>query len=125
MLISMKEIVSQLAKEHKRGYSPSKAPDSIWNRSATHRKARGPAFVNPLTGEPEDSKGNEQQASGADIAQRMEFDTDSPRSINDKEPLSMMDIVYDIWDSYDDQDERKRREEEEDRKKLGDISRGR
>lgn len=66
------------------------APDSIWNRSMQSRKA-----LKPDDGEEEG--GNEQQASGADIANKLDFDVEPKKSIQDKQPLSMMDVIYDLW----------------------------
>ncbi len=117
-MISLKKVLSQLTKEHKRGYNQFSAPDSIKNRSMSMRKAGVPdSGDNPLTGEEDPDAGNDQQANGAEIAKKMEFDKSRPRALNDISPLAMMDIVFDMWGGYDDEDEMKKREEEAQRKK--------
>lgn len=74
-------------------------PDSIKSRSMSQRKASVPNTThNPLTGEEETGgDGNDMQANGAEVAKKMDFDRHRPRSINDKSPLSMMDVVYSMW----------------------------
>lgn len=100
------------------GYYPNKAPDSIKSRTMAGRKAVKTPDINPLTGEEDPDKGNEQQANGAEIAKKMDFDKAKPRSINDKSPLSMMDIIFNIWSGYDDEIEIKKRQEKEDKKRA-------
>lgn len=114
-MISLKKIVSQLAKEHKRGYNMANNPDSVKSRSDSMRKVRKPGAINPLTGEEDPDSGNEMQANGAEIAQKMDFDRDKQRSINDKEPLAMMDVVYDIWKGYGDEDDKQLKQIEKER----------
>ena len=77
--------------KEKRGFNMVSNPDSIWSRSAAHRNVMG-------KDEP-----NEQQAGGADIAKKMDFDIEPIKSVFNTEPLSFMDVVYDIWGMHDDE----------------------
>jgi len=40
---------------------------------------------------------NKQQANGADIAKKMDFDQEPQRSVYDTQPLSVMDVVMQMW----------------------------
>jgi len=40
---------------------------------------------------------NKQQANGADIAKKLDFDQEPERSIYDTHPLSFMDVVMQMW----------------------------
>ena len=94
-MISLKDILIQVYEEslmEKVGYSPSSAPDSITSRTMGARKALK-----------KDTGGNDQQANGADIAKKMDFDKFEPHSINDKEPIDMMTTIYQMWSGREDE----------------------
>ena len=74
-------------------------PDSIASRTMGSRKVSKKS-TDP--GKPNGS-GNDQQASGADIADKMNFDNPIPRNINDKEPISMMDAIFAVWKGNDEE----------------------
>ncbi len=102
---SLKQILVSLLNE-KQGYNMVKNPDSIYNRSSAARKVhKGDGSVNPLTGEDDPNADNDQQASGGDIAKKMDFDIEPAKSIHNSEPLSFMDVVYDMWGVFDDEEE--------------------
>ena len=66
-------------------------PDSVSGRAAGAKKA-----IKKKTG----GKGNDQQANGADIAKKMNFDIEPHRSVKDgNSSLSMMDLIYAVWKS--------------------------
>lgn len=80
--------------KEKRGFNTVSNTDSIWNRSAARRVVR------------KDKGGpNDQQASGADIAKKMDFDIEPARSIYNSEPLSFMDVIFDVWGVRDEEEE--------------------
>jgi hypothetical protein len=112
---SLKQILISLIKE-KRGYSMVNNPDSVWNRAFSNRKAGEIDTLDSLFGD-EDGEGNDQQASGAEVAQKMGFDTDRRPSIHNTNPMSVMDVVFDAWDLPDEwknQPEERTEEEEDD-----------
>lgn len=84
-MISLKELFIQLLE--KRGFNMTSNPDSIWSRSSAARagttnKEKGP---------------NKQQASGADIADKMDFDDEPHRSPMDAQPESALDLTFQTW----------------------------
>lgn len=80
-------------------------PDTQFSRQSSIKKNK--------KGAKDDDKG---QFDGEMIKNLLGFEDDKPRDISDKQPLSMMDIVYQIWnvdDRYEDQEEKESEEDDE------------
>ena len=89
-----------LTKEYKTYLGTAEGPDTTISRSSANRAG------SIITGEDEENK---KQASGKDIADKMDFDTEKPRGVRDSHPLNFMDIVMASWGiedvGFDDDDD--------------------
>ena len=77
-----------LKKEYKTYLGTGEGPDTTISRSQSNKAG------SIISGEDEE---NNKQASGKDIADKMDFDTEKPRGVRDSHPLNFMDIVMAVW----------------------------
>lgn len=81
---TLKQILLSLLE--KKGFNTVNNPDSIWSRSSAGR-----------AGAKHKDGPNAQQASGADVAEKMGFESEPFRSVSDAQPMSLMDLVFQTW----------------------------
>jgi hypothetical protein len=79
----------KVKKEHKKSYDQVNSPDSIWNRSSAQRGAVS----------------NKKSFGAKEIQKILGIEDEEGKSLLDKDPLKMMDVVYDMWDAEDDEEE--------------------
>ena len=83
--------LKKLLKAHKKSFSMTDNPDSIYQRSSAKRAGQ-------------DSPGKV----GKEIMKMLGIEDEPKQNLHDKSPLNMMDIIMNSWgdgDTYEDEDE--------------------
>ena len=91
---TLKQILQRILRERQGAVGPSSASSNFSRATAAKKDIKN-------------GKPNSQQMNAADIASKMDFDVEPHQDVRDTNPLSFMDVVYNVWGigSKDEDDE--------------------